>query len=350
MIRTALLLCAGLLAAVCFACVQQQQQAVVPPPSPVAARTVDCSSPGNFAASVQMLDASFVPDPDNPLSAPPPGPAVTDRNMLADLSGAFSLAPQPLRSALCGNPAVSVFVQNCPARSTACAVRSWGYRRHGDPAPFIALSAGLWPGGGHAIAYPEFEREVINNLVGDLGQTFAASNSTPQMTVLAVLAHEMGHILAFRKQVLNQPCRNVLPPVQQIFWKNGWGNAADPGHFHQFGLQIRGDQRLRGPDKDHVNGSAAVLGQIYGIKPLAMPPQKISDWASLLANVAPDEDVIETYKLLILRTANNVDGGPLTSLKITIPGVGSATIIPDQLTDPNGLLIKKANWVQNCFL
>jgi hypothetical protein len=58
MIRYALLLCAGLLAAACFACVQQQ--AVVPPP-PVPVRTVDCSSPGNFAASVQSLSAAFQP-------------------------------------------------------------------------------------------------------------------------------------------------------------------------------------------------------------------------------------------------------------------------------------------------
>jgi hypothetical protein len=340
MIRYALLLCAGLLAAACFACVQQQQ-AVVPPPS-VPVRTVDCSSPGNFAASVQSLSAAFQPNPPNG-SAPTSGGAINNPNIINDLSNAFSLAPQRLRDQLCGvyGPAVRLFVQDCPGGGAACSVGSWGYRQRNNDVPFIALSAGLWPGGGHAIAYPEFERTVINNLVGDLGQTFTASNSTPEMTVLAVLAHEMGHILAYRKQVLNQRCGNVSPPVQQIFWRNAWSSAANPDYFHRFGDQFPGDHRLRGLSKNQAIGNPVVLGRIYG-----MPrDQQFADWASLLANVAPDEDLIETYKFMILNTDNR-----LTSLIITIPNVGNVDIIQQLFPDPNGFLIKKATWVRNCFI
>jgi len=320
-------------------------------------RTVDCSSPTNFAASVQTLSAAFRPNP--PLgSAPTSGGAINNPNIITDLANAFSLAPQTLRNQLCpsgGQPWVRLFVQDCPGSGAACSVGSWGYRQRDNDVPFIALSAGLWPGGGHALAYPEFERTVINNLVGDLGQTLTASNSTSEMTVLAVLAHEMGHILAFRKKVLNQPCQNVSPPVQQIFWQNAWRSAADPGPFHGFGVQFLGDQRVRGPSKDDVNGDPIVLGQIYGIVPYPPPspprrPQLHSDWASLLANVAPDEDLIETYKLMVLNTANNFGSGPLTSLNITIPDIGNVDIIQDLFPDPNGFLIKKAAWVQNCFI
>ena len=150
MIRYALLLCAGLLTAACFACVQQQ--AVVPPP-PVPVRTVDCSSPGNFAASVQSLSAAFQPNPPNG-SAPTSGGAINNPNIINDLSNAFSLAPQRLRDQLCGvyGPAVRLFVQDCPGGGAACSVGSWGYRQRNNDVPFIALSAGLWPGGGHAIA------------------------------------------------------------------------------------------------------------------------------------------------------------------------------------------------------
>src|SRR5438105_1779097 len=162
MIRYALLLCAGLLAAVCFGCAP-------PPPEPIAVRTVDCSSPTNCAASVQTLSAAFRPNP--PLgSAPTSGGAINNPNIITDLANAFSLAPQTLRNQLCpsgGQPWVRLFVQDCPGSGAACSVGSWGYRQRDNDVPFIALSAGLWPGGGHALAYPEFERTVINNLVGD---------------------------------------------------------------------------------------------------------------------------------------------------------------------------------------
>jgi hypothetical protein len=361
MIRTALLFSAGLLAAACFACVQQQAVVPPPPPPPAAVRTVDCSSADNFARSVQTLDASFTPNPDDP-SAPTSNGSVADPNMLADLSAAFSLAPQPLRNALCGaggNPVVTVFIQSCPAGSTVCAVGSWGYRTHRGLVPFIGLSAGLWQPGPHAMAYSKFEQTVIDSLLGtNLGESLSASNDSPGMTVLAVLAHEMGHILAFRKSVLNQPCQSVLPPgVNPIFWRNGWANASDPGKFHVFGVQMPGDSRLHGPDKDHVNGDPTVLAQIYGIIPYPppnppQPPQLHSDWASLLANVAPDEDLIETYKLMILQNANNLGAGngPLTSLIITIRNVGNVDIIQELFPDRYGLRVKKATWVQNCFL
>src|SRR5260370_32007251 len=280
----------------------------------VAVRSVDSSSPANFANSVQMLDASFTADTMDPNSAPGSAGLITNQKITTDLINAFNLAPQRLRDQLCGsggNPGVSVFVQNCAVGPTGCSVGSWGYRRRQGGARFIALSAGLWQGTGSALPYPVFETTVLSNLLGtNLASYTSARNDCPEMTVLAVLAHEMGHILAWQKSVINAPCANPPPGVNPIFWKIAWNNAANPQPFHQFGVQANADQRIRGPSKDDVKGNSgnppvarALLAQIYG-----------GEWDSLLGNVTPDEDLIKAYKLFIINTANNSRTRPQPSL------------------------------------
>jgi hypothetical protein len=296
-----------------------------------------------------MLDASFTPDPMDPNSAPGSAGPITNQKITTDLINAFNLAPQRLRDQLCGsggNPGVSVFVQNCAVGPTGCGVGSWGYRKRQGGAKFIALSAGLWQGTSSALSYPVFETTVLNNLLGtNLASYTSASNDSPEMTVLAVLAHEMGHILAWQKSVINSPCANPPPGVNPIFWQIAWNNAANPKPFHHFGDQANGDQRKRGPSKDDVKANSGnppfariLLAQIYG-----------GDWASLLGNVAPDEDLIETYKLYIMNTANNIGKGPQTSLVVNIPNIGSIDIIQDLFLNSSTWLFKKRAWVNNCF-
>jgi hypothetical protein len=348
MIRSALLLCAGILVATALACAP----ATAPPPT-FTVNTVNCTSPTNFANSVQRLSANFVPDPLSPGNPPTSGGPINNSSTLTDLAAAFALAPPSFLNELCGstgNPPVSLFVQDCPPAPVSCTVSSWGYRQRATGARFIALSTGLWQGNAPALRYPVFETAVIDNLVGvsGLASYVSASNDTPEMTVLAVMAHELGHILWWNKGLLSRPCPTPLPPgVDQIFWKIAWRNPAGPPPFHNFGVQFPTDQRLRGPSKDDVRANAGnppvarnLLRQIYG-----------GDWASLLANVAPDEDLIETYKLSILTTARNAGKGPLTSLVVNIPGIGSVDVIRDLFLsgDPNKWLSKKRSWVGNCM-
>ena len=349
MIRNILLLCAGILVAMALAC----SPAVAPPPA-FTVSTVNCTSPTNFANSAQRLSASFAPDPlAPPGNVPTSNGPVTNASILTDLAAAFSLAPPAFLNELCGNtgnPAVSLFVQDCPPAPGICTVRSWGYRQRAGGARFIALSAGLWQGAAPALSDPAFETAVIDNLVGvqGLASYVSASNDSPEMTVLAVMAHELGHILWWNKGLMSRRCPNPLPPgVDRIFWKIAWQNAGGPPAFHNFGVQFPTDRRLRGPSKDDVRNNAGsppvarnLLRQIYG-----------GDWASLLANVAPDEDLIETYKLTILTTARNVGKGPLTSLVVNIPTIGSVDVIHDLFlsSDPNKWLSKKRIWVNTCM-
>ena len=346
MIRNLLLLCAGILVATALAC------APAAPPPTFTVSMVNCSSPGNFANSVQRLSAAFVPDPLSPGNPPTSGGPINNSSTLTDLAAAFALAPPSFLNELCGNtgnPPVSLFVQDCPPAPVSCTVSSWGYRQRATGARFIALSAGLWQGTAPALPYPVFETAVIDNLVGvsGLASYVSASNDTPEMTVLAVMAHELGHILWWNKGLMSRACPNPPPGLNRIFWQIAWQNPAGPPPFHNFGVQFAADQRLRGPSKDDVRANAGhpgvardLLSQIYR-----------GDWASLLANVAPDEDLIETYKLAVLTSARSVGKGPLRSLVVNIPGIGSVDVIRDLFLsgDPNRWLSKKRSWVGNCM-
>jgi hypothetical protein len=259
MIRSALLLCAGILVAMALSCAP----AVAPPPPSFTASTVNCTSPVNFANSAQRLSASFIPDPLSPGNPPTSNGPITNSSILTDLAAAFSLAPPAFLNELCGNtvnPAVSLFVQDCPPAPGICTVGSWGYRQRSTGARFIALSAGLWQGNAPALAYPVFETAVVDNLLGvpGLASYVSASNDSPEMTVLAVMAHELGHILWWNKGLMSRPCPNPLPPgIDRIFWKIAWQNPAGPPAFHNFGVQFPTDHRLRGPSKDDVRNNAA---------------------------------------------------------------------------------------------
>lgn len=356
MIRNILLLCAGILAATCFACAQPFAPA---PPPTFTVNTVDCTSPAAFAASIQRLDASFVPNPTGPPgSSPKPGGSVANPNVVADLTNAFALAPQRLRNQLCGtpgNPGVAVFIQDCPANS-ACVAGSWGYRKRSTGEKFIALSQGLWQtiGIGSAMPYTDFETAVLANLLGASGvaKYQSASNNRPEMTVLAALTHEMGHILLWDSTgwTMNRACPNPHVGLPDRFWQISWRDpAAPPTPFHGFGDEFPGARRINLLDKNQIRNEV-LAGQIG---PARSDLQQIyhGEWASLLANVAPDEDLIESYKLFILNTANNVGSGPLTSLKIDIPSQRqepSPDVIEQSLTSGTPLFDKR-KWVNACL-
>src|SRR5260370_25487837 len=98
----------------------------------VAVRSVDSSSPANFANSVQMLDASFTPDPMDPNSAPGSAGPITNQKITTDRINAFNLAPQRLRGQLCGsgaNPGVSGLVANRSLGPTSLYGGCLGYRK-----------------------------------------------------------------------------------------------------------------------------------------------------------------------------------------------------------------------------
>lgn len=221
MIRSALLLCAALLAALTFACVQMQpvnysQALAFAGGGAQVAGAPDCSSAAKFVGSIQILDASFTPDPtsnSSPVNSAL-GP-ITNPGAISDLTKMFDLAPPALKNQLCPtiiNPASppwlnGLFIQNCPSGSVPCPLGSWGYRNRSTKEKFIAFSAGLWQGSASTQPYHLFETAILNQLLATNAVDYTtAAYDGPEMTMLAVLAHEMGHILWWEKQIRSKQC------------------------------------------------------------------------------------------------------------------------------------------------
>jgi hypothetical protein len=156
MIRTALLLCAGLLAALCFGC----GPSFTPPPYQPTARpltgiypipitvlqnpSVDCTSADTFASSVLLIDPGFDPTVHTPTYQPPTGSSINNSFIHADLMNAYTNAPQFLRDELCKLKGIFITQSQW----------SWGFRENPNQVPgcaatnscsaYIALAYKLW--------------------------------------------------------------------------------------------------------------------------------------------------------------------------------------------------------------
>jgi hypothetical protein len=401
MLRTALVLSAGLLATLCFACV------AVVPPSPTAALApapgyllggpgiavvpqgvptivsrpralaacADGVDPGPFLNKVYTLPNTFDPSNNTAYVVPVGVMQVANQgNWLQsnnleqftnDLRDAYCQAAPTFRKQL--NDLTNVFI-TC-ATPAACVPigqdifgRSWGYRENATNQSvlqhtYIALSADLWPVTlkQSPPAFSQFEYGILDNLLmiapppDPQPITIVANPDTSTLTVLAALAHEVGHIYWRKLDVSEIDCGGP-------FSGYSWDHADVPRQFHRFGEEQpyangHGNQpKNRGPDKDNVkqdimsnNGNVyRDLRKIYN-----------GNWASLFATVAPDEDFIETYKLWTLMSAG------LSSLQITIPP-GSSPPVGDMVAfmklpplgsgSPATQLSQKNQWIQSCFL
>ena len=72
------------------------------------------------------------------------------------------------------------------------------------------------------------------------------------------------------------------------------------------------------------------------------------NWPSLFGFVAPDEDFIETYKLVTLTSRDPQSSSQLTHLYVTIPNNTASIDMVSVLNDPNTNLYAKAQWINTC--
>src|SRR5437667_3462420 len=198
MIRYALLLCAGLLAALCFACVQAPVRPFATGPT--------CRADGSlFLIHLTFVQNSWNPNPMNPVDPPPQGIAtpIANTTFAAALLNSFQLAPTVFQDRLCGLGTIFVNGSACNSLSN-CLLSSWGYRASRTGTTHIAISAGLWGLtclDGPTYAYHCFESDLLAALLNwpaaPAPPRYAPANpaaDTFDMTILAALAHEVGHV------------------------------------------------------------------------------------------------------------------------------------------------------------
>ena len=351
MIRGLSLLCAGIVIAGCFACAPPPAMAFSgPSPLPIASPT--CPGDSTFLSHVLLVSAGY--DPSNNVANPPPpgiGTPIDSNSPYAPaLVNAFQLAPTAFQSRLCSLTAIYI---NGPANCgslAACTGNSWGYRpANASNQSYVAISAALWTlpcaDGTTPYVLSCFESDLLDAALG----LPAANAQKPRhghanseaenfyMTILAALAHEVGHMRWFQYLNPNQPGTPNYNPnsfcasgIQPGFFTYSWqgpqaqGGITVPSSWLPFGyrdptnLHLPGDPQTATIDyyirNNDLRNAAPLLDRLY----LNGDP-----WPSFFSTLSPEEDFVETYKFYVLTHVQDtkiVGAGHLKSLPTTIYG------------------------------
>jgi hypothetical protein len=368
MIRSALLLCAALLTAFCFACVQQPQSGGG---SFVYPKTAATCSGDQFSSKVKYLDNY---DPSSNPSQPPSGASALPTKYAAALDNAFQLAPTKVQKRLCALHGIYVNGGSCSDAS--CSGNSWGYRASSNKGLYIAISAGLWDRS-QPYVYHLYETDILNNLLGwdptkpymPRAPTYQAANPEADnfdMTILATLGHELGHVLWY--DLLKLPggykpddfCYD--PNTKTNFFSNSWSTLTKPPIWRN--LLTKPERKTKNLDKHlyYPDTKRDIDDQLDNNSPdtaagaLATLYYQTSPWASYFSTLSPDEDFVETYKFYTLINAQPgqvANEGPLTSLQLKI-NYYSITASPDMRNIPSDYtqgfkqeLLRKVNCMAN---
>ena len=353
MIRASLAVCAAIFVLVASSC------APPGPPAPAAVNAT-CADGSLFLSHVQMLDPNFLP---NGSGAPVGEPFNGSPAMSNDLANAFIHAPPGFQQRLCGLSGIYI----CPSSPSAkCNLPSsdanfagaWGYRSRApvdSGKTYIAISAKLWSGAGSAIALHDYETKLLQSFKGaGASSVYSATPDDSWMTVLAALAHEVGHV-RFVQTVKANGSYNFTPllncPTGDFFadWNYQHASTTHPHMQPLNGWRAFADRANQaGQSIDH--SAAPYLSQLDSGPPGSYPYlydlyQSNQPWASLFGAQTPDEDFVETYVIAVLTGyANTASGpsfaGPLTSLPLAIPNITGPGITNKHADVPNDLVTK----------
>jgi hypothetical protein len=373
---TARILATGIVGLTLFACAPTGPTIVR---APTLATTSACV--GSALNKVPFLLLPFDPTKNFATnSIPQPDAAAIPADVWTDLQKAFSIAPAGFQQQLCSLNGIFINPEGCsrsnpndptsPYVPTTCnpspvAVgnNSWGMRQY-DPnsgtilGRYVALSLGLWnnsasPGwscGARTYCAPPFQTfqtGVIRALLMALAPTVSisaaklptisvsTSANTAEMSVLATLAHEYGHVLWYDTFVSMKgggsadptagPCGGQFYTPAIPAWK--YTLDVPPGRWLTFG-QIR--------EQSPLNSTILNLPGFYTANLPGLAGDNLNRlftggyWASTLAAFSPDEDFVETFELTVLAAAKPASATqPLfQSMVITIPGTRK-TYSPD---------------------
>lgn len=322
MVRSASLLCAGLIAVLCVGCVPAPAQQPPLPPPPVRTACPVVASAGLLPASFRPTNATVTPQANGP--APP--------NMQANLLDAYDAAPDFFKARLCGLN--GIFVTEGP--------QSWGYRNIATGGRYIALSTSLWDAAGQPITLDRYHNRVFGpplswtNQIDPAPPTYLpATPNHGTMTILAALAHEYGHVLWSEALVWppGQPpqsarfCNGVLNEawvgqLQPAIWKGfedadpNPKNIGDiPGDMPGPGQPGSADAKvlrmLGALDQNRIERAHQILWRILA---------RGRPFPSLLGAYSANEQFVETFMLYTLMRAQ-APMAPLISLPLQVsPG------------------------------
>lgn len=312
-----MMLCVAVVAAVCYGCAPPQLVRLGGPPPGVAVAV--CPAGYNFARTVQFLNSGFQKSP--PYTLPVLTPISPTSAVYADLNSAFGLAPVWFQNELCSLDGVFIDQTKC-ADLSHCFSNSWGVRNFTTvPATrYIAVSQGLWAS---RPTYSSYENQLLQTLLPphDYYVQYSAANTPSDLpfefTLLAALAHEVGHVRYYDILRNPRPTPNCFGGFfaswQSVYQPPTWRHLLTPSERQQVSRERLYSQHKGTLQTADIDRAAQTP---YGGDLLDGIYAPTNSWASYFASLSPDEDFVETYKFAVLTQSNT----PLVSLPITIQG------------------------------
>jgi hypothetical protein len=258
-----------------------------------------------FVATKVLTVTAFDPEATGSGYAVPKTSKTLPSGVKASLAQVFDDAPPFFRNHLCNLTAVLVDPSNAGRRQKA-----YGFFEGPDQGThsnsYIGLPLGVFRG---STSFADNENATLSDLVKGWGgfverPTIGTDPDRSRTLIVASqMAHEMGHILWQN--------RGVLAGGGCDFLSFSWSTvAAQPWRFHRFGETEKGSSP-KGRSRDDLDLNSSMSRSQAGqyLKEIFESAQ----WASLFATIAPDEDWIETYRLLVL---TQMRSGALSSLKV----------------------------------
>ena len=367
----ALLLYFGLVGSLCSLCQESRADCNTSPTVP----TVVPLGPGFDAANYG--DCSVKGDTcDNPPTVGTVGtgsrqvPAMPPTAM-SDIQAAFNIAPSFFKTELCNLDRIYIDTILNSNNPFARGIRERLYPA--DPTlprrKEIGISAQVWSTLASAThpPYASYENWLFTALLSPLPPGAATSwanaftyqavpdpaspSSTPSnpnaVAALAIIAHEMGHIIWFDKSAGTMTrCTKASRPQFSLY---SWPGSGVVHGFRRLGQQDNNNHTNDGPDIAKISSDLRFNSPPNsGLYPAAVSDLRAvfgsGNWASLFATVSLDEDFVETFKLWVLTDS----GDPIIALHVNIPTLNPIDILA-RVNNPRTKLYAKTQWIQRCL-
>lgn len=266
------------------------------------------------------------------------------------VENAFNIAPDKIKDELCRLKKIFIADRSFGLWENPASPSFMGTGK----ASYVAIDGNVIshsPSSPKPTALPEVEDSLIQSVLLKFDPTSAPSTwtghsatvssgtDTTPLAVLSQLTHELGHIKWYRDNIDSSlACfdtdfidRSWHRGTLRNFYDRRWtALSEDPGADHRPGKPTRHPRDIQG------KADAVHLRNLYN-----------QGFASALAAVTPDEDFVETFKLVVLRNAKSTTAtNPLlNSLTLEIKPNGSPLTV-DVLNNSMQELADKASCVR----
>lgn len=196
---------------------------------------------------------------------------------------------------------------------------------------YIAISEDVFKSGISAL-----EQKLQNGVVKGSAIKYSANTKGADLKTLAVLstlAHEMGHIQWHKYQDKSGTIFRELGCYKDTFLRESWDESQSQEALKRLWTPYNDKGR-----SEHKNSSIPHPGDSQAMNPSEV--RKILDggFISAFAAVSPEEDFVETYKVLVLDEN-------LSEYKVTVAG-GSFDILDTIRNEPGRTISQKAACVR----